>query len=93
MPPLHTIADYDETDFLEEETLWSSLTYRIAAARNLERVLFANEATFSEDFRTFNLDAYLVNWELHLPPAKKSCFNDFGNFDEMMFQAHMITNL
>ena len=37
------------------------------------------------------LDAYLVNWRLHLPENKRDFINREGKLDEMLFQAHMIT--
>jgi hypothetical protein len=37
------------------------------------------------------IDAYLVNWRLHLPHSKKDFINSDGHLDEMLFQAHMIT--
>lgn len=37
------------------------------------------------------VDAYLVNWRLHLPDSKKVFINNDGHLDEMLFQAHMIT--
>lgn len=37
------------------------------------------------------IDAYLVNWRLHLPESKKDFIKTEGQLDEMLFQAHMIT--
>jgi hypothetical protein len=37
------------------------------------------------------VDAHLVNWRLHLPENKKKFINKEGKLDEMIFQAHMIT--
>lgn len=37
------------------------------------------------------IDAYLVNWKLHLPDNKKDFMSSDGQLDEMLFQAHMIT--
>ncbi|KAK0127352.1 hypothetical protein ONS96_006901 [Cadophora gregata f. sp. sojae] len=93
IPEFHTIEDFDDDWFLDEEIEWSSYAYRIAAARNLERILMTDHVMFPEDPRTYNLDALLVNWNFHLPPSKVSNFDHDGTFDEMMFQAHMITNL
>ncbi|KAH7348563.1 hypothetical protein BKA65DRAFT_584300 [Rhexocercosporidium sp. MPI-PUGE-AT-0058] len=90
---LHTMEEFDDDSFLDEEIQWSSYAYRIAAARNLERILGTDNIVFPEDPRTYNLDALLVNWNLHLPPSKVANFDQSGTFDEMMFQAHMITDL
>lgn len=37
------------------------------------------------------LDAHLVNWKFHLPASKKELITAEGQLDEMLFQAHMIT--
>lgn len=87
------MEEFDDDSFLDEEIEWSSYAYRIAAARNLERILATDNIVFPEDPRTYNLDALLVNWNLHLPPSKVANFDLSGTFDEMMFQAHMITDL
>ncbi|KAH9219784.1 hypothetical protein DL95DRAFT_358480 [Leptodontidium sp. 2 PMI_412] len=93
IPQLHTMEEFDDDSFLGEEIEWSSYAYRIAAARNLERILGTDNIVFPEDPRTYNLDALLVNWTLHLPSSKVANFDQSGTFDEMMFQAHMITDL
>jgi hypothetical protein len=38
------------------------------------------------------VDAHLVNWKLHLPDSKRVFITSDGVLDEMLFQAHMITN-
>jgi hypothetical protein len=47
---------------------------------------------FSDDPGIERLDSYLVNWSLNLPPSKR-LFDINGDFDEMLFQAQMITNV
>lgn len=37
------------------------------------------------------LDAYLVNFRLHLPDNKRQLVSGDGKLDEMLFQANMIT--
>lgn len=37
------------------------------------------------------VDAHLVTWRLHLPDSKKKFIYAEGQLDEMLFQAHMIT--
>ncbi|PVH82414.1 hypothetical protein DL98DRAFT_559317 [Cadophora sp. DSE1049] len=93
VPQPHTMEEFDDDSFLDEEIEWSSFAYRIAAARNLERILATDNIMFPDDPRTYNLDALLVNWNLHLPPSKVANFDQSGTFNEMMFQAHMITDL
>lgn len=85
------MEDFDDESFDGRDFTYSSFTYRIAAMRNLGRVL-ASRQIMLPDIPTINrIDAYLVNWRLHLPDAKKDFINHEGHLDEMLFQAHMIT--
>jgi len=78
-------------EFSEENIIFSSITYRIAAVRNLGKVLQACNVSSPDESLVHKADAYLVNWNLHLPPGK-TLFRQDGTFDEMLFQAQMITN-
>jgi hypothetical protein len=89
---MHTIEEFENESFGSGNINWSSYTYRIAAVRNLERILQSNGFVFSEDPGIERLDSYLVNWSLNLPPSKRQ-FDINGDFDEMLFQAQMITNV
>ena len=72
---------------------YSSFTYRIAAIRNLGRVLAspARQILVADEAAIDRVDAYLVNWRLHLPESKKTAITNEGQLDEMLFQAHMIS--
>ena len=59
--------------------------------RNLGRVLQSTIAMLPDSPAVNRVDAHLVNWRLHLPEQKKDFINSEGILDEMMFQAHMIT--
>jgi len=78
-------------EFSEEHVVFSSMTYRIAAVRNLGKVLQACNVPSPDKSLVHKTDAYLVNWTLHLP-VEKTLFREDGTFDEMLFQAQMITN-
>jgi hypothetical protein len=73
--------------------LFSSYAYRISAARNLDRILQSKEILFADDPAVYRLEAHLTNWHLHLPDNKRDLFDQFGAFDEMLFQAHMIASV
>ncbi|CZS93295.1 related to Zn(II)2Cys6 transcriptional activator [Rhynchosporium agropyri] len=92
-PQLYTIEEFDEHSFLDPEVEWSSCAYRIAAARNLKRILETDSLVFLDDALICILDTILVNWNLHLPLSKVASYDQSGTFDEMIFQAHMITEL
>ncbi|TVY42317.1 hypothetical protein LSUB1_G003589 [Lachnellula subtilissima] len=89
----HTIDQFDELLFSDEEPEWSSYTYRILAIRNLGRILQHKNAAFLDNALLGSLDNHLVNWMLHLPNSKKDYFDSTGHVDELLFQAHMITNV
>jgi len=87
------IEDFEDESFSNEDIDWSSYAYRIAAARNLDRILQSSQIIFTEDPAICRLEAWLTNWHLHLPQDKRNFIDPFGTFDEMLFQAHMITNV
>ncbi|CZS92637.1 related to Zn(II)2Cys6 transcriptional activator [Rhynchosporium agropyri] len=91
IPHPHSIQDFDDESFDGRDFFYSSYTYRIAAIRNLGRVLQSRQILPSDEQTMSRADAYLVNWRLHLPDAKKTLISHDGRLDEMLFQAHMIT--
>ncbi|PMD46823.1 hypothetical protein L207DRAFT_629300 [Hyaloscypha variabilis F] len=93
IPQLHTIEQMDDDSFDDEDIIFSSYAYRIAAARNLDRILQSKDFLFPDDPALYRLEAHLTNWHLYLPDNKRSLFDDFGMFDEMLFQAHMIAHV
>ena len=87
------MEDFDEESFVGADLTYSSFTYRIAAIRNLGRVLAspARQMLVTDEPAIDRVDAYLVNWKLHLPESKKTAITNDGQLDEMLFQAHMIS--
>jgi len=85
------MQDFDDESFDGQEFIYSSFTYRIAALRNLGRVLASRKLATQDEATINRVDAYLVNWKLHLPESKKTIINSEGHLDEILFQAHMIT--
>ncbi|KAE8447886.1 hypothetical protein EG329_010115 [Mollisiaceae sp. DMI_Dod_QoI] len=91
-PPLHTLEDLDEDGFANDDIEFSSYAYRIAAARNLDRIIHSTHY-FPDDPSIHRQEAYLTNWKLHLPESKQVYYDETGTFDEMLFQANMITEV
>jgi hypothetical protein len=91
IPPPHSMEDFDDDSFDGRDFFYSSFAYRIAAMRNLGRVLQSRAIVMPDGPIVDRVDAYLVNWRLHLPDNKKDFINAEGQLDEMLFQAHMIT--
>lgn len=93
IPRAHSINDFENESFDGKDYVYSSFTYRIAAIRNLGRVISSREpsGTPPDTPTVHRIDAHLVNWRLHLPESKQTCISKDGQLDEMLFQAHMIT--
>ncbi|PLB49802.1 hypothetical protein P170DRAFT_357217 [Aspergillus steynii IBT 23096] len=89
VPGPRRMLDFKRRVFAEEETVFSSFSYRIEAATILCRVLVLNRL---RDYHRDHLQAIenaLVSWVNHLPPKKLDIVDSYGNVDEMMFQAHL----
>jgi hypothetical protein len=91
IPLPHSFEEFEDQAFADENVNFSSFAYRIAAIRNLGRVLQLQRILFTDDPIVDQVDAYLVNWNLHLPDSKKLAIDCDGNIDEMLFQGQMIT--
>ncbi len=85
------MEDFEDDPFNREEIDWSSYTYRIAAARILETILQSKQIIFTDDPALYRLEAHITNWHLQLPQKKRNFMDSLGSFDEMLFQAHMIS--
>jgi len=85
------MQDFDDESFNGQEMVFSSFSYRIAAVRNLGRILSLREIPDSDEAAIDRVDAHVVNWKLHLPESKQACISGDGQLDEILFQAHMIT--
>lgn len=85
------IEDFDDQLFTGEDRPFSSFTFRIAAIRNLGRMMRCSPILFPEDENLSRMDSYLTNWRLHLPPGKRDPIDKNCAPDEMLFQAHFIT--
>ena len=85
------MQEFDDESFNEQELAFSSFAYRIAAVRNLGRILSLRKFPDSDEAAVDRVDAHVVNWKLHLPNSKKSFISGDGQLDEILFQAHMIT--
>jgi len=84
------MEDFEGDSFDRDEIEWSSYTYRIAAAHILETILQSDQILFADDPALYELEVRITNWHLQLP-QNKYFINSLGSFDEMLFQAHMIS--
>ncbi|KAH8781220.1 hypothetical protein F5883DRAFT_169247 [Diaporthe sp. PMI_573] len=88
--PMH-MEDFDDQLFSGEDRTFSSFAYRVAAIRNLGRMMRCGPIMFPEDENLAKMEAHLTNWRLHLPPGKRDPVDKNCLHDEMMFQGHFIT--
>jgi len=86
------MEDLDDQVFSGEDREFSSFTYRIAAARNLGRMMRMPPMMFPSDEGIGKVETLLTNWRIHLPDSKRDDLNKDCQLDEMMFQAHFITH-
>lgn len=89
-PP--TMADFDNRVFADEDTEFSSYSYRIDAVRLLGRVLLLSESATGQEDIVESVDARIASWNHHVPESKMELIRADGTIDEMMFQARMIIN-
>ena len=90
----HSLAMYDQyTFFDDEDASFSSFAYRVIASRSIGRLLALNQPFCPESSELVtSIDIAINNWLLHLPEQKQTPLTKDGSLDEMMFQAHMMTN-
>jgi len=90
IPQTLYMEDFDDQGFSDEDREFSSFTYRIAAARNLGRMMRMPPVMFPDLAIIDRVQSLLTNWRLHLPDGKRDDLSRNCTLDEMMFQAHFI---
>ncbi|KAG0647330.1 hypothetical protein D0Z07_7331 [Hyphodiscus hymeniophilus] len=94
IPEPHSMFQYNEREFSENEASYSSFTYLIDIVRILGSVMaVAGEGGNLSDSLVDDADGCLVNWELHLQENKKDVLRSDGEIDEPLFHAHMLFNV
>ncbi|KAF5610559.1 c6 zinc finger [Fusarium subglutinans] len=86
------LRDMNESDFSGTSQGFSSFAYRIQAAQNLGRLLRIPPVSGPDDESLRNIQTMLTSWRVSLPKSKADALRQYGHFDEMLFQAHMITH-
>ncbi|KAH6624354.1 hypothetical protein B0J18DRAFT_427995 [Chaetomium sp. MPI-SDFR-AT-0129] len=92
IPQTFYMEDFDDQTFSDEEVDFSSFTYRIAAARNMGRMMRMPPVMFPDDAAIDRVQSLFTNWRMHLPDGKRDDLTRNCQLDEMMFQAHFITH-
>jgi hypothetical protein len=86
------MEDFDDQLFSGDDREFSSFAYRIAAIRNLGRLMRMPGSVFPDDDNINRVQTLLTNWRMHLPDGKRDDLDKTCQLDEMMFQAHFITH-
>ncbi|KAK3954220.1 hypothetical protein QBC32DRAFT_94972 [Pseudoneurospora amorphoporcata] len=92
IPSPMSLEDFDDKEFQDEDREFSSFAYRVAAARNLGRLMRMPNVMFPDAAEVDKMEAHLSNWRMHLPDNKRDDLDKNCQLDEMMFQAHFITH-
>jgi hypothetical protein len=88
------LLEYEAREIAEEDFAFSSFAYLVDVARIMGCVLSVrSELREPFDSLVSNADARMVNWGLHLPKYKQEVFQENGEIDELLFQAHMMINM
>ncbi|KAE8446843.1 hypothetical protein EG329_011620 [Mollisiaceae sp. DMI_Dod_QoI] len=89
-----TFEEYDNREFLDEDVVFSSMTYLVDAIRIASSNMPNINSSFCPGSRTIAAaDAKVVNWFLYLPKCKQEAVKEDGEIDETMFLAHMTINI
>ncbi|OJJ70840.1 hypothetical protein ASPBRDRAFT_43695 [Aspergillus brasiliensis CBS 101740] len=88
IPSPPTLAGFNKRIFTDEETSYSSFSYRIEAVCILARVLVLNSLPETHRDHLQAVENALVSWTNHLPPNKVDIVDTYGSVDEILFQAH-----
>ncbi|CAG7980232.1 unnamed protein product [Penicillium olsonii] len=85
-----SLASFRARIFTEDEGIgqYSSFAYSIEAACILARVIVLNDLPETHHDHLQAVSNTIVSWMNHLPPQKIEIMDMYGNFDEMLFQAH-----
>lgn len=90
IPTPRRLEEYDDSVFMEENTVFSSFTYLIDATRLLGRVMSVNPTDPLQSQEVEYLETCLTNFHLHLPDSKKGLIASNGQLDEVLFHAHLV---
>ncbi|CRG84239.1 hypothetical protein PISL3812_01551 [Talaromyces islandicus] len=89
IPEPPTICDFQQRVFADEESAFSSFSYRIDATKILSRILVLNRLRDCHRDHLQAVENALVSWINHIPAKKVDIVDSYGNVDEMLFQAHL----
>jgi hypothetical protein len=92
IPIPKTLDDFDSREFAADNHVYSSFAYLIGAIRGVSMALSCGLSKIENVFAPQVLemvDTVIEGWRLLLPKAKRQLVSRHGEFDELLFQAHM----
>lgn len=92
IPIPKTLDDFDSREFAADNHVYSSFAYLIGAIRGVSMALscgLSNTQSVGLPQVLEMVDTVIEGWLLLLPKSKKQLLSKTGEFDELMFQAHM----
>ncbi|KAK1590942.1 uncharacterized protein LY79DRAFT_553648 [Colletotrichum navitas] len=96
IPEPKTLEDFDCREFASEDISFSSFAYLITAVRCAALAISTTSKVASrEDSAQIiqNADSIIEGWSLLLPRDRKQVMTKTGEIDELLFQAHLVTNV
>lgn len=87
-----TLEDYDNREFMDDSTDFSSFAYLIGLARSLDHIIIGIPRTSEENIKAMcaNADASIAAWLSLLSKSKRKLFRDDGTVDELLFKANAL---
>jgi hypothetical protein len=94
IPPPATWSKYEERELAEVEIVFSSIVYLYDLSKIIQSIMemFLNTGTFAEAMLE-HCDTKLAIWSSLLPACKRDLLQEDGYVDEIMFTAHMVSNV
>jgi hypothetical protein len=91
IPPPKTMDDYDNREFAEDDTDFSSFAYLIGLYRSLDAIISGIPRNSEENVERLcsGVDATIAAWLSLLSKSKRKLFKDDGTIDELLFKANM----
>ncbi|KAL9124025.1 MAG: hypothetical protein Q9217_006603 [Psora testacea] len=91
IPPGRALSEFDRRFLAEEDVVYSSFCYRIAATRALSQII---SVSIGQQTQTTpcpkEAEFILENLILHLPKSMQTIFDTDESVNEMLFQTHML---
>lgn len=96
IPEPKSLDEFDSREFASDSITFSSFAYLIGAVRCMALAMSTAPKSAGKQDPTHVLqaaDSFLDGWRLLLPKNRKEIISKSGEIDELMFQAHGLSNM